>query len=195
MARRERGVNSRFVVVNAPRTCATKVLGHLFKHGEVKITRGGSKFAEGDDRIADVGATGNVRIQEFAKEAAKGEAMLVNQALMGIGVFGGSGGRIHGRDSVKRNWRLDLGVVVRFVRRWGGPTVGAEDAIDVTGTGQDNAVGKLVDVNAIEVIEEAKVTERWGGFTGELEFKSNKAINVDRDVFGRSSEGKVVNLS
>ena len=73
--------------------------------------------------------------------------------------------------------------------------MGAEDAINVTGTGQDNAVGKLVDVNAIEVMEEAKVTERRGGFTRELEFKSNKAINGDRNVFGRSGEGKIVNLS
>lgn len=49
--------------------------------------------------------------------------------------------------------------------RWGGPAMSAKDSINVARTRKDQPIVILVDINAIEILDETKVRERGFGFT------------------------------
>ena len=53
--------------VDTPSASGAKIFSDLLQHGEVKIAGCRGELAQGNNSIADVGAAGNISIEEFAE--------------------------------------------------------------------------------------------------------------------------------
>ncbi len=73
--------------------------------------------------------------------------------------------------------------------------MGVKETLYVIVAGGGDVCMCLVHINTIEVIEEAKVFEGWGGLREQLEFFSNNSINFLCDVFGVACKGEIINLA
>ena len=181
-----------FAISKSPRLGLTEVFGHLFEEGVVMWMGTGGEFAEGDGRVANVRATGDVGVEELAQESAVAKTLLGSEVGMLGCTFNRAGVLIHGRDGLSGKGN---GIFGGGGFRGCGPAVGFEDTIEVGGAGEDDGIVILLNVNAVELGEEAKVLERWVVFRGELEAFAEAVVELDGNGFVRAGEGKIINLA
>ena len=73
--------------------------------------------------------------------------------------------------------------------------MGAEDALDASATRKGDGGRRLLNVNTVVVIDEAKIFERRCGFRGVLKFGADDVIDFFGNDFVIAGEGKIVNLA
>lgn len=96
-------------------------------------SRGGNaEFCKGGDAVANVGATGDICVEEFTEEAAVAETKGFGKGSMFRGAFfvARSGGVHLIEVAFSERW-LRLGVGFRFMGRRFLPVMGFEEATDV----------------------------------------------------------------
>ena len=82
IGRRKCWVPHGFAVHNAPIFSGAKVFGDLFEQGKVMIMWACREFAQSDGCITNVGATGDVGIQQFTKQGAVGKTIFGDKGHM-----------------------------------------------------------------------------------------------------------------
>lgn len=169
-----------------------KVFSYFLEHSKVRVMRAGTEFTEGNSSIANVGAASDIGIEKFTKESAISEAMLGNKGGMLVGAFRRASIGVDGCDSidVKRSREFARRVFIGST-----PTMSAKDAFNV-GLGRDNnGIVILVNIKAIEVVEQSKVSEGWFGLSRELEFATNGVVQTLSKGFIGTSKSKVIDLT
>lgn len=112
----------------------------------------GGELAQGDGRIADVGAAGDIGVEQFTEERAVGETAGTGECRMFGRAFGKTRIRVHRVNSVGVEGSCMGGQV-----GIGGfsPAVCGQETVDVAFTGKNDGVVVLVNIKAIEIGEEA----------------------------------------
>ena len=157
----------------------------------MNIVRASRELGESDNSIADIGATGDVGVEELTKEPTVGKSMFAAKGSMFRGAFVGTGERVHGRGGILWEGRDFVG----GNGRGSIPAMGGEDALDVSATRKGDGGRRLLNVDTVVVVDEAEIFEWRCVFGGVLEFGPDDVIDFFGDVFVIAGEGKIVNLA
>ena len=196
-ARGEGGDGCRSPKVNSPGAGPTEILGDFLEKREVKVRRSRGKLAKRDDSVTDVGAASDVGIQKLAEEATVGEPVFIHQMLMVVRIFGGANRRVEGRNGISGQRALNFGEVSELGgirRRRRGPVMSGEHTVDIGRASEHDTVGKLMNIDAIEIGNKAEVSERRRRFTRKLKLVTNACVESTSDGLIRSSKREVIDL-